>query len=220
LIISLAFPPSSRIGCWEHTNLRLSIDIQFGDFEHYNNHKAFQHQIANTSTVNPVYIITGIFADLLWSPYGPGAFDAVEKPKMKYWGDNGITDKHPWTTQSDAAEWTIDILLYGKGVQAGEGGVFKIQAGNTSIKELAVVYEKVYGTKVDLVRDGSVEELETKLATMREIPTPLAYFGWMSEAAALLASKGLWEMTKVDKLEQFKTPASLERWLEERKNYE
>jgi hypothetical protein len=80
------------------------------------------------------------------------------------------------------------------------------------------VYEKVYGTKVDLVREGSVEELEEKLVEMRKAPAPLAYFGWMSEAAALVASKGLWEMKKVDRLEQFKTPLSLEEWLEESKS--
>ena len=193
-------------------------NIQFGDFEHYNNHKAFEHQIANTSPIKPVYIINGIFADILWSPYGPGAFEAGEKPQMKYWGDNGITDKHPWITQSDAAEWTIDILLYGEGVKAGNGGIFKIQTGNTTIKELAAMYQKVYRTEVEVVREGSVEELEAKLAEMRKLPAPLAYFGWMSEAAALIASKGLWEMKKVDKLEQFKTPVSLEQWLKEKKS--
>jgi hypothetical protein len=58
-----------------------------------------------------VYIINGIFTDLLWSLYGPGAFEAKpgEKPRMKYWGDNGLLDKHPWISQGDAAEWTIDI---------------------------------------------------------------------------------------------------------------
>lgn len=193
-------------------------NIQFGDFEHYNNHKAFEHQIANTSSIKPVYIINGIFADLLWSPYGPGAFEAGEKPRMKYWGDNGTTDKHPWITQSDAAEWTIDVLLYGEGVQAGNGGIFRIQTGNTTIKELAAVYQKVYGTEVELVLEGSVEDLDTKLTTLRKVPAPMAYFGWMSEAAALIASKGLWEMKKVDKLEQFKTPVSLVQWLMEKKS--
>jgi hypothetical protein len=81
------FIASSRSRDW--------TNIEFNDFEHYNNHKAFQHQIANTSSVKPVYIIDGIFADLLWSPYGPRAFEASEKPKLKYWGDNGKTDKHP-----------------------------------------------------------------------------------------------------------------------------
>jgi hypothetical protein len=193
-------------------------NIQFGDFEHYNNHKAFQHQVANTSPIKPVYIINGIFADLLWSPYGPGAFEAGEKPKMKYWGDHGKTDKHPWIAQGDAAEWTIDILLHGEGVQAGNGGIFKIQSGNTTIEELAAVYENVYGTKVEVVCEGSAEELESKLAEMRKVPAPLAYFGWMSEAAALVASKGLWEMKKVDKLVQFRTPVPLEQWLREKRS--
>lgn len=129
-----------------------------------------------------------------------------------------MTDRHPWITQGDAAEWTIDILLFGEGVQDGKGGVFKIRSGDTSIKELAEVYEKVYGTEVELVKQGSVGELEAKLEEMRKTPAPLAYFGWMSEAAALIASKGLWEMKKVDRLEQFKTPVSLKEWLEGKKS--
>lgn len=112
----------------------------------------------------------------------------------------------------------LDILLYGEGVQAGNGGIFKIQAGNTTIKELAAVYQKVYGVEVELIRQGSAEELEAKLVKLRSVPAPLAYFGWMSAAAALIASKGLWEMKKVYKLKQFKTPVSLDQWLEEKKS--
>lgn len=53
------------------------------------------------------------------------------------------------------------------------------------------------------------------MGNMRSAPAPLAYFGWISEAAALIASDGLWEMKNADQLESFKAPDSLEQWLNE-----
>ncbi|TGJ78461.1 hypothetical protein E0Z10_g10306 [Xylaria hypoxylon] len=191
-------------------------NIKFGDFEHYNNHIAFEHQIAATSTIKPVYIFSGLFADLLFSSYGPGGFDTSgERPKMKYWG-NGTADKLPWSTQDDAAEWTIDILLHGEGVQAGRGGCFKFSSGVTTIIELAEVYESVCGTKVDLVSEGSTKDLEASLASLRK-ENRAGYFGYMVEAAAVVASKGLWENRNVTVLDQFRKPTSLGQYLQETK---
>jgi nucleoside-diphosphate-sugar epimerase len=194
-------------------------NIKFGDFEHYNNHIAFQHQVATTSSIRPVYILSGIFADLLFTQYGPGGFNTTgERPVMQYWGDNGKSDKWPWTTQEDVTEWTIDILLHGEGVQAGNGGFFKTRSGVTTIEELAAVYAKAFGKTVDIVRAGSVEDLEAKLAKLRkDNPTGPGYFGWMSEAAALVASKGLWENSNVTMLDQFKKPTSLVQYFSETK---
>ncbi|KAF8851430.1 hypothetical protein BDZ45DRAFT_766885 [Acephala macrosclerotiorum] len=62
--------------------------ICFGDFEHYDNHIAFQKQVKRTTDVNPVYIMSGIFADLLLTHYGPGGFGVSgEMPRMRYWGE-------------------------------------------------------------------------------------------------------------------------------------
>lgn len=187
-------------------------NLMFGDFEHYNNHIAFEHQIAATSTIKPVYIFSGLFADLLFTPYGPGGFDTSgERPKMRYWG-NGTADKWPWSTQDDAAEWTIDILLHGEGVQAGRGGLFKFSSGVTTIKELAEVHELVFGNKVEVVREGSTEDLEEELARLRKADRS-GYFKYMFEAAAVLASKGLWENRDVTVLPQFRAPTLLEEYL-------
>lgn len=191
-------------------------NIKFGDFEHYNNHIAFEHQIATTSSIHPVYIFSGLFTDLLFTQYGPGGFDTSgEQPRMRYWG-NGKVDKWPWSTQNDVAEWTIDILLYGDGVQAGKGGFFKVRSGVTTIEELAAVYEKVFGTKVDLIREGDVGELEAKLAKLRK-EDRRGYLGYMSEAAAMIASKGLWENKDVTILDQFMKPTSLVQYFTETK---
>jgi nucleoside-diphosphate-sugar epimerase len=194
-------------------------NIKFNDFEHYNNHLAFEHQIATTSTIRPVYILTGIFTDLLFTPYGPGGFDTSgDRPRMRYWGNENTKSKWPWSTQDDAASRTIDILLHGDGVQAGKGGFFKIRSGVTTIEELAVVYEKVFGVKVDVTRAGSVDDLEKELARLREEKGRIGYGEYMAEAAALIASKGLWENRDLTVLDQFKKSPTLEEHFTEVKN--
>lgn len=41
---------------------------------------------------------------------------------MQYWGHGDAESKWTWSTQEEAAAWTIHILLYGDSVQAGKGG--------------------------------------------------------------------------------------------------
>ncbi|PMD45886.1 NAD(P)-binding protein [Hyaloscypha variabilis F] len=180
-------------------------NINFGDFEHYNNHIAFEHQVATSSFIKPVYILTGLFADLLYTVYGPGKFVVKEGegPRMEYWGD-GNRDKYPWTTQENAAAWTIDILMHGTGVQAGEGGFFKIRSGVTTIDELAAV---------KVTKRGSTANLVAELARLRKEKGRVNYIEYMSEEAAVVANKGLWENNEVAMLEEFEKPTSLEDWL-------
>jgi hypothetical protein len=109
-------------------------------------------------------------------------------------------------------------MLYGDGVQAGKGGFFKIRSGVTTVKELAAVYEQVFETKVDISREGSVEELETELARLRTEKGRIGYLEYMWEAAAVIASKGLWDSRDVTVLKQFKQPTTLEQYLREEGN--
>jgi nucleoside-diphosphate-sugar epimerase len=190
-------------------------NISFSEFEHYNNHIAFESQAATTSSISPVYIFTGLFADLLFTVYGPGRFEKRgDKARLQYWGD-GNTDKYPWSTTEDAAEWTIDILLYGDGVQAGKGGFFKIRSAVTTIEELAAMYGKVYGTKVEVTREGNREDLEIELMRLRKEKGRARAIEHMSEAAALIASRGGWENKEVTILSQFKKPTTLEEHFRE-----
>ncbi|KAF9881536.1 hypothetical protein CkaCkLH20_00682 [Colletotrichum karsti] len=123
--------------------------IKFGEFEHYDPHIAFEQQAAMTSTVKPVYIFTGVFADLLFTDYGPGGFGTSgDIPVMKYWGD-GNKQQYSWTHQDDAAAWTIEILINGDGVQEGNGGFFRMRSGEHTIEELALIYEETTGTYVE-----------------------------------------------------------------------
>ncbi len=180
---------------------------------------AFQQQAKKTSPLEPVYIFSGLFADLLYTVYGPGGWDVSGKnPRMRYWGEGNVVGKWPWSAQDDAAAWTIDILLQGEGVQEGKGGFFKFSSGVTTIQELANSYESVYGMKVDLVREGSVEYLEIELARLRKKKGVALNHEYMSEAAAVIGAKGLWENKDVVLLKQFQKSVSLEDYLRNEKD--
>jgi G3E family GTPase len=109
-------------------------------------------------------------------------------------------------------------LLYGDGVQAGKGGFFKVCSGETTTEELAAVHDKVFATKVDVTREGSVEDLEAGLARLRKEKRMARSIEYKWESAAVLASKGLWENKDVTVQEQFKKPTSLEVYFREEKS--
>ncbi|KAG9243592.1 hypothetical protein BJ878DRAFT_535125 [Calycina marina] len=152
-------------------------NIKYNSFENYNDHIHFEQQVATTSPIKPVYLFSSLFADLLYTVYLPGAFDDVATPLMKSWG-NGDGEKYPWSTQEYAAESTIDILLRGKGVQAGDGGYFKLRSGVTTVRKLVDAYEKVLRLKfIDLTY------LDT--LTMKQDPITFQLTGSVQEARSL-----------------------------------
>lgn len=193
-------------------------NISFGDFEHYDNHIAFRAQAESTSSIKPVYIFTGLFADLLYTRYGPGGYtpQGEGKARMGYWGA-GLCDKWPWSNQDDVAEWTIDILMYGEGVLEGKGGTFKVSSGVTTVQEMADARSKVFGEQIEVVREGSFADLEKRLADLRRENGRKGFLKFMPEAAAVIAGKGGWENKEVVILEQFRKATSLEEFLREEK---
>jgi hypothetical protein len=109
-------------------------------------------------------------------------------------------------------------LLHGDGVQEGKGGFFRIRSGVTTIEELAAIREKVFGAKVEITREGSLEDLEAELARLRKEKGRVNYIEYMAEAAAVVAGTTGWDNPDVTLLGQFKRPTSLEEYLREEKN--
>lgn len=189
--------------------------LKFGEFEHYDTHIAFEQQAAMTSSIRPVYLFTGVFHHLLYTPYGPGAFDSGQNTaKWEYWGDGDLV-KYSWTHLEDAAAWTIEILINGDGVKDGKGGFFRIRSGEHTIRELADAYHKFTGTQVQVVRRGSLVDLETAVAREREQKGRSRYFEYMPLAFALLSAKGAGEMGNPTVLDHVRTPATLQSVLRE-----
>ncbi|KAK1635524.1 hypothetical protein BDP81DRAFT_490201 [Colletotrichum phormii] len=185
---------------------RANVKIKFGDFEHYDAHIAFEQQAAMTSLIKPVYLFTGVFADLLFTPYGPGGFDASgDIPQMRYWGE-GNKKLHPWTAQDDVAAWTIEILINGDGVQEGKGG------------RLAMAYEEATRTFVEFKRQGTLEMLAEEIARLRREKGRARNFEYLPEVVAFLYDQGLFEVpaSEITALGHVRKPTSLEEHLKVR----
>lgn len=167
--------------------------VKFGDYEHYDPHIAFEQQVAMTSSVRPVYMNTGVFTDLLYTPYGPGGWDVSgANPKIQYWGEGNAQKLH-WSHLNDVADWTID-LLFRNDVQEGKGGFFNMQSGASTLEEIASTWERVTGTKVDLVREGSLKDLEVRVAKARAEKGRGRYIEYIQDATSYLHTKGLFAM--------------------------
>lgn len=192
--------------------------IEYGAVEPYDNHIAFQRHVEMTSSIKPVYLFTGLFADILYTPYAPGSFDASgPTPKLRYWAD-GNTKKFPWTTQDDAAAFTIEVLLNGAGVQEGRGGFFRWYSGQHTIDEFAAAYEKVSGAKVEVVKEGTAADLETEVSRHRSTKPLSSYLEWLPLAFALVSFSDVLEMERSISLDHVRTPAVLEELIKERIN--
>lgn len=193
-------------------------EIKYGDLEPYDIHIAFYRHVEMTSSIKPVYLFTGAFADLLYTPFGPGGFDTSgPTPKLCYWAD-GNTKKYPWTTQDDAAAFTIKVLLNGAGVREGHGGLFSFYSGLHTIQEFAAAYAKVSGSMVEVVSKGTAEDLEAELVKQCRTKHPSKYFEWVPLAFALLSIRGVWKVENPIPLEHIRKSATLDEYLKERLN--
>jgi hypothetical protein len=191
--------------CW---NNDWSV-MKFGEHEHYDGHIAFEKHVVMTSTINPIYVFTGMFGDYLYTSYSSAEFSFTNgTPKIEFWG-HADEYKFPWTAQEDVAAYTIEIMLNEKGVQEGAGGMFRVQSGAHDYYELAKAYEDVTGTKMDVVRKGTEKELEELLAKERKEKGRKRYFEYMGLASELAGAKGQWEYKDYTDLSHVRMPVSL-----------
>ncbi|KAK1714228.1 hypothetical protein BDP67DRAFT_489094 [Colletotrichum lupini] len=170
---------------------------------------------AMTSSIKPVYLLTGTFADLLFTPYGPGGFDTSgDVPQMRYWGE-GNKKLHSWTAQDDVAAWTIEILINGDGVQQGKGGFFRMRSGVNTIEELALAYEEATGTFVEVKRQGTLGMLAEEIARLRKEKGRARNFEYLPEVVAFLSDQGLFEVpaSEIVSLGRVRKPTTLEEHL-------
>ncbi|KAI7772236.1 hypothetical protein LZL87_007597 [Fusarium oxysporum] len=189
--------------------------INFGDFELYNSVLAFIDHAAATSPIKPVYIITGFFADYLLLP-GTGPFESDGKSaKLHYWGDLHKR-KIPWTPMDDAAVWTIELLKQSD-VVAGNGGIFKFQSGVNTLEELAREYERVTGVVVDLIEDGSAEDIHRELKASKKAKGRAGWREYLWLSWCNVALQGKWEFQNPTAMNS--TPSTFSQVLANRNTY-
>lgn len=186
--------------------------FDWGEFEHYDTHIAFQRHVELTSSIKPIYVFTGIFGEYLFSPAGPGMFSKEESgaASVQVWGKGDA--KWAWTSMKDAAEFSIDLLTR-KDIQKGAGGYFSVKSGDSSAYDIARTYENVTGTKVDVIQVGPMESLGQQLHQARQKHGPSEYKQYVPLELQLFGYKGKFELQTPETIVNGRHTMSLEDML-------
>jgi nucleoside-diphosphate-sugar epimerase len=162
-----------------------------------------------TSPIKPVYVFTGMFAEYLFSPAGPGMFSKDESGQASVQvRDNGDA-KWSWTTMQDAAEFSIDLLTR-KEVQEGSGGYFSVTSGDCSPKDIARAYENVTGVSVDIKYAGTLDNLDQQLQQARQEHGPSEYMQYVALLAQWFGYRGRFHLQKAESVPGSRHSLSLE----------
>ncbi|KAK3203406.1 hypothetical protein GRF29_112g1233190 [Pseudopithomyces chartarum] len=171
----------------------------FEEHESYDPFVAFRRIAELSSPIKPIYVLTGVLAEVMFgvkgradfSPKSGGVYDP-EKKRFEYYGTGD--EKYQWTTEEDAAKFSIEIIMSEEG-RSGNGGFFTTWSGEHSVKEMAEVYEKVSGKTVELKNMGTLEELEKKALKGRAESTPAGFWGYIGAFYQLFTINRRWVMT-------------------------
>lgn len=172
---------------------------KFLEHESYDPFVAFQRIAELSSPIKPIYVLTGVLAEVLFSldgradfsPKSGGVFDPKEKC-FEYYGTGH--EKYQWTTEEDAAKFSIEIIM-SKEAQSGNGGFFSAWSGEHSVLEIAEVYKKVHGQPIKLKNMGTVEDLEKKALAARAQSVPAGFWGYIGAFYQLFTINGRWMLT-------------------------
>jgi hypothetical protein len=151
-----------------------------------------------SSTVEPFYILIGIFTECFFSLPGHGQFapqhNGVWDPEQKravVWGTGD--EKWPLTTERDSAEFTAELISD----PTKPGGYYKFCSGRYSIKEIAQEYELAKGVKVQLEYKGDIAELE-RITMKAKSEYPMnKYYEWMGLPYQLCTLNGTYHMKEL-----------------------
>ena len=172
-----------------------------GLHESYDGNVAFSRIAEISSTIKPIYIFTGVLAEVFWAATPEHSYfdlkhHGVWDRETETFGVWGTGDEPwPWTTERDAAEFTAAIV---EREDAEQGGFWNTVSCINSLKELAAAYEKVTSHKVKLDKLGTVEDLRKTAFAAREQSIPLRYYEYSGYFYQLYTVDGTWEMKKID----------------------
>ncbi|KKP06917.1 hypothetical protein THAR02_00998 [Trichoderma harzianum] len=173
--------------------------LQWGDVPYYDLFLALQRQLALSSTVDVLYIFTGILAEVFFSIPGHGGFapsnhgvwDPESSPKRaEVWGSG--EEKWQITTEQDCADFTAELIVD----LTKKGGSYRVCSFEHSIREIASIYQKIRGDSVQLDYMGSIEDLRVTANTaVREIGLK-RFWDWMGKQYSSLRLTSLAEFLK------------------------
>ncbi|KAI1385139.1 uncharacterized protein F4822DRAFT_335332 [Hypoxylon trugodes] len=182
--------------CWNYDWTTLKL----GQHEGYDPFIAFQNHVDLTSDIKPIYIFTGVFAEVFFATPGHGDFSPrnsglwdPERKRLEIWG-TGDEPWH-WTTERDAAEFAAELIQRD---DAAEGGYWRLCSGVNTLKEIAATYGEVKGVDVDAEVMGNAKDLRERALQARREGSRRnfwLYIGWFYQ---LYTVEGTWSLKTLD----------------------
>ncbi|KAH0348606.1 NAD(P)-binding protein, partial [Aureobasidium melanogenum] len=195
--------------------------VAMGEVPVYDPARMFHVQAALTSTIKALHIFSGTFVDVLFGGQGQGNFtpevggvwdSRTDPPQLHVWG-SGL-EKWCLTTEEDGGKWAVDLVTSDN---AGNGGFVSLCSMELSLMELKDTYERLRGKEVQIIRRGTIDDLEKTVEEKKDAGSHWA--DWLRYAFVLHCTKGTWALSR-DTFESFhpSEPTSLEAWLEKHPN--
>ncbi|KAF1850767.1 NAD(P)-binding protein [Cucurbitaria berberidis CBS 394.84] len=177
--------------------------MSLGQQDSYDPDISFRHHVEISSSLKPIWIFTGVLAEVLFSapgrvdftPRSNGAWDSKGRV-AEVWGNPAT--KFAWTSEADAAEFTAAIVslpetspLYGE-------QFFKLTSGIDGFADIARVYGEVRGCEITIKQMGSVEDLRKKAYEARDKGDRARWWEYIMFFYTLHMLDGTWAMGELD----------------------
>ena len=198
---------------WRKINLR--------EEEVYDAYIAFNAHVELSSSIRPIYIQTGILAEVFFGVHPEQGFtpqdDGVWEPNA---AEKSIdiygTGDELWcfTTEADGGAFAVEAVT---GPNAEDGGFLPLYSFKKSLREVAKIYEKTRpGVRVRLNMRGSVDDLEKKANAEKEKRGRQRWWEYHRLFFQLFTITGRWDLAEpvFDKFPGAK-PTSLETFLKD-----
>ena len=155
--------------------------LEFGEHPAKDPMKIVQEYLQGKQHVQGVHVLVGGFVETFWSGYFQ-VWNPEEK-SLVHWGSG----EEVWevTTYGDAARYTAAVALDGGvvGFQRCKRPItivvrFTVLPADTNLHEIAQAFEKVYGFKPKLQREGSIDELCARMQKLFA-QDPANVYAWL-----------------------------------------
>ncbi|UPK95268.1 hypothetical protein LCI18_006203 [Fusarium solani-melongenae] len=190
-------------------------ELRLGMHQSYDACIAFYQQAKLTSTIKPIWILTGGLTEVYFSVPGHGNFSPAyngpwdpENKTVDIWG----TGDETWdlTTEKDAAEFSAEVIQRD---DAPEGGFWELHSGAYSPKELARIYKEVRGVEIAHKYRGSLEDLRKLAYSLRSQKAYNDYYSFIGLFYQLFQLDGTYSLKNIDNHKLNVKTTSMEEFL-------
>jgi nucleoside-diphosphate-sugar epimerase len=174
--------------------------LQLGMHQSYDACIAFYQQAKLTSSIKPIWVLTGALAEVYFSLPGHGNFSPAyngpwdpEKKTIDIWG----TGDEVWdlTTEKDAAEFSVEVIQRD---DAPAGGFWELHSGAYSPRDLARIYEEVRGVQIGLKYRGTLNDLRELAYKLRSEKPYNDYYSFIGLFYQLFQLDGTYSLKRID----------------------